>query len=393
MNEDPTIEAARISRGGLYYRMQSRLGLVEEDQLRPVTRALLFVLIAWGAPVVISIFEGSAFGDTSETSFLLHLPVLSRFLVGISLLIAMEPVAERQLAAVLNPLLSRPLLATGSQAAAASAATLAVRRRNSSLAEIICFLIACGFSVGAAYTLGAFDEASWVFTIGSGGDRFSYTALWCLWVSSPIYFFLVARWIWRIVVVGLFLKAIAALELRLTVTHPDGAGGLGFVGAFPNTYTLFVLALSCNLGAAIAGHLNAETISATTFTAVMVIWVLITNGLLALPMLFFTGPLQDLQQRTQDIAQAQATRYHIAQEHSVLQESISKASEDEISSERPVSDPGAIFKAARNLSTVLIQRMALLPISAAAVLPVFAAGATQLPLKDLFQILRKLLLF
>ncbi|MFX0547661.1 hypothetical protein ACEWPL_019320, partial [Roseovarius sp. S1116L3] len=168
------------------------------------------------------------------------------------------------------------------------------------------------------------------------------------------------------------------------------------LGGFKFTRRLRHLQISTTFAtrpAAIAGHLTAETISATTYTAVMVTWVLITNGLLALPALFFTKPLRDLQQRTQDVAQAQATRHQIAQEHSVLEESICCASEEEITQAESVPDPKVIFKAARNLSTVLIQRTSLLPISAAAVLPVFAAGATLLPLKDLFQVLRKLLLF
>jgi hypothetical protein len=94
-----------------------------------------------------------------------------------------------------------------------------------------------------------------------------------------------------------------------------------------------------------------------------------------------------------NFAQAQATRHQLAHEHSVLKQSICGATEDEIRKDAAVSDPGIIFHSARNLSTALIQRTSLLPISAAAVLPIFAAGATQLPLKDLFQILRKLLLF
>lgn len=393
MTDDPTIEAVKISRGGLYYEMQARVGLVKDDQLRPVSRALLFVLIAWAVPLVISVFEGNAFGNFSDMPFLLHLPVLSRFLVGIVLLIAMEPIAEAQLATVLRPLLGPPLLAPGAKAAATSAAALAVRRRNSRLAEIVCFAVACGCSVGAGVGLSDFDEHSWAFISGSGGDRFSYTALWCLWVSSPIYFFLVARWVWRIVIVALFLKSIAGLELRLTVTHPDGNGGIGFLAGFPNAYTLFVLALSCNLGAAIAEHLNAQTITTTIFTAVMITWVLITNGLLALPALFFTKPLGNLKQRTLEVAQAQATRHQIVKEHDVFEVSICDATDDEINQAASLADPSVIFNAARNLTTVLIQRSSLLPISAAAVLPVFAAGATQLPLKDLFQILRKLLVF
>lgn len=393
MNEDATIETVRISRGGLFYEMQARMGLVKEDQSRPIRRALLLVAITWAVPLVISGFEGKAFGSFSDMPFFLHLPVLSRFLVGVGLLILMEPVAEYQLAGILRPLLGPPLLAQDARGAAANAASRAVRRRNSRLAEIVCFAVACGFSVGAAIALKDFGENSWAFAADSQGRRFSYTALWCLWISSPIYFFLVARWIWRIVIVGLLLKSLATLDLRLTATHPDGAGGIGFVGGFPNAYTLFVLALSCNLDAGIAEHLNAQTITTTMFTGVMIAWLLITNGLLALPVLFFTEPLSDLKQRTLEVAQAQATQYQMFQEHDMLNMSITGATDDELGQAGSVSDPGVIFKSARNLSTVLIQRSSLLPISAAAVLPVFAAGATQLPLKDLFSVLRKLLVF
>lgn len=46
MTDDPTIEAVKISRGGLYYEIQARVGLVREDKLRPVLRAFFLVLIA-----------------------------------------------------------------------------------------------------------------------------------------------------------------------------------------------------------------------------------------------------------------------------------------------------------------------------------------------------------
>jgi hypothetical protein len=253
--------------------------------------------------------------------------------------------------------------------------------------------VACALSVSAGFSLTAFSETSWALVAENGGQSFSYTALWCLWVSSPIYFFLVSRWVWRIITLALLLRSIAALELRLTVTHPDGSGGIGFVGRFPNAYTLFVLALSCNLGAAIAEHLRTEAFTTTIYAAVMVVWILITNGLLALPALFFTRPLEDLKQKTLEVARARATRHQIALEHGVIEQSICGATDDEIRQASSVSDPTIIFKAAKNMSTVLITRASLLPISAAAALPVFAAGSTLLPFTDLFQVLRKLLLF
>lgn len=390
--EDPTADATRISRGGPFHDLQAKLGLVRDDDLRPISRALIAVAIAWVVPLVISILEGNAFGEFADMPFLLYLPALSRFLIGVGVLIAMEPVAEHHLSGVLRPLLRAPLLAPSAFPAARTAAVLAIRRRNSRLAEAVCLAIACCLSLVAAFGLQAFDERSWAFVSDDGSRAFSYAALWCLWISSPIYFFLITRWVWRIIVVALLLKSLAGLDLRLTVTHPDGSGGLAFVGGFPNAYMLFVFALSCNLGAGVAERLIQDTINTTSFTALMVGWLLITNGLLALPALYFTVPLGELKTRTLERAQALSTRVELARENEVLSGTICGATEDEIKQSAEIVDPGIIFLAAGKMSTVLIQRAALLPISAAAVLPVFAAGATQLPVKELFQLLRKLLL-
>ena len=50
------------------------------------------------------------------------------------------------------------------------------------------------------------------------------------------------------------------------------------------------------------------------------------------------------------------------------------------------------FEATRKMSTLLIDRSALVPVGAAALLPLVAAGATQMPYKELLGILKKLLL-
>ena len=42
--------------------------------------------------------------------------------------------------------------------------------------------------------------------------------------------FVLARWAFRLIVWGSFLADMARMNLRLTPTHPDLAGGLGFLG-------------------------------------------------------------------------------------------------------------------------------------------------------------------
>ncbi|MGM3062966.1 hypothetical protein ACS2UW_27080, partial [Bacillus cereus group sp. BC318] len=57
-----------------------------------------------------------------------------------------------------------------------------------------------------------------------------------------------------------------------------------------------------------------------------------------------------------------------------------------------VADPSKHYEAARKLSVFLLNRSALVPLGAAALLPLAAAGMTKLPYKELFSIVKKLLL-
>jgi len=58
-----------------------------------------------------------------------------------------------------------------------------------------------------------------------------------------------------------------------------------------------------------------------------------------------------------------------------------------------VPDAKLLFRAANDLKTLLYQRTALLPVSAAATVPLLLAGLIYFPFGELLQTLRKLLLF
>jgi hypothetical protein len=57
-----------------------------------------------------------------------------------------------------------------------------------------------------------------------------------------------------------------------------------------------------------------------------------------------------------------------------------------------VTDASGIYDKARKLSVFLLSRSAVVPVGAAALLPLVAAGATEMPYKDLLNIAKKLLL-
>jgi hypothetical protein len=57
-----------------------------------------------------------------------------------------------------------------------------------------------------------------------------------------------------------------------------------------------------------------------------------------------------------------------------------------------VPDPTQLYESAGKLSGLLVTRSGLLPVSAAALLPLVIAGATKLPIKEILMIMKRLLL-
>lgn len=83
------------------------------------------------------------------------------------------------------------------------------------------------------------------FNLGFGG-------WWMVYVSRPVFFALVLVSLWRLVLLFLLFKRIAALDLEIVPTHPDRAGGLGFLEKTPNAFSLFAFAISLVMASRLA---------------------------------------------------------------------------------------------------------------------------------------------
>jgi len=68
--------------------------------------------------------------------------------------------------------------------------------------------------------------------------RIGLAGQWYTFVVRPVIAVLVAVWVWRMWFITLYLcRGIAQLPLRFAPTHPDGAGGIGFVAELPLLFT------------------------------------------------------------------------------------------------------------------------------------------------------------
>jgi hypothetical protein len=382
------LEEFLASHGGPFFELQLRLGLLRDNALRAPTRALLFIGIAWGAPLILSVLEGRAIGPTESHPYLLDLGAYARFLVAVGLFVLTEQQVEDRLKVKLAQFASAPLFEATSTAAAASAVATALRRRNSAVAEIFSLASAIAVSVAWVLHLKGANISSW--TVQSGNDGASLTAAgwWVLVCSGPLFYFLLLRGLWRHLVWGLLLWKLASLELRLVATHPDGNGGLAFLAEYPNAYAMFIFGLSAVVAIALAKNVFEGALSSTVFGLITAIWLGIVLAIFAIPLVAFTRPLSELKERSLLLLGAQATEYHRYAERTLIGRNV-VADGDQA---REVLDTSVQFTLTRKLSVFLLSRAAVLPVAAAALAPFAVLGVEYLPYKEVISVVKKLLL-
>jgi hypothetical protein len=169
-------------------------------------------------------------GGAAAVPFLLDVDVHARFLIALPLLIVAELVVHQRMRFVVRQFLERNLIPQSALPRFDAAIASAFRLRNSVLAEVL--LIAFVYAVGVLlfwrhYV--ALAAATWYATPTVEGMKFSLAGMWYAYVSVPLYQFLLVRWYYRIFIWMRFLWQVSRIELSLIPTHPDRAGGLGFL--------------------------------------------------------------------------------------------------------------------------------------------------------------------
>lgn len=374
------------SHGGPFYELQARLHLLHAQSLKVRSRAVLFVALAWGMPLVLGLPDSLSLRDGS---YITDLSAWARFFIAIAAFVLAERQVERGLRFKLGQFLEAPLLTPNSISPAAEAVSAALRARDSRLAEIVSLLIALAAGAASYVALEATDTLSWAVVRGVDGIRLTAAGWWSVCVSLPLCFFLLMRGLWRHFVWARLLRRIARLELRLVGTHPDGKGGLGFLAEYPNAYMFFVFGMSSVIAAALARNFIHGSLTISVLSAMMVGWLAVVILLFAYPLSAFSGPLGILKRRAMAQLGAKATRFHRSAERKLLGHNV--VADDGLETGEDAPDPTKTFETTRKLSVVLLSRAAIVPVSLAALLPFSIVGAQWIPYEEVLSVLKKLL--
>src|ERR1700746_335258 len=236
-----------VIEGGPLDRLQRRLGLMKLEAPLIVRRALVFSLVAWLPLLILSALQGTLLTNV-KIPFLYDPSAHIRFLLSVPLLIVAEVVIGPRIVAATGHFITSGLISEDRYRDFDAAIVDAIRLRDSTFAEAVILAITY---FGAFISIRFFSAtvSNWHSLVTESGHPFTLAGYWYALVSLPIYQFLVYRWLWRTFIWCKFLRRVSKLDLQLIPTHPDQAGGLGFLGATHRLFGIFIFAYAATVSA------------------------------------------------------------------------------------------------------------------------------------------------
>jgi hypothetical protein len=271
--------------GGPLFQLLRRTRLSDDGLALMHRRIFAAVLITWVPLLLLSMFEGRAWGGDA-VPFLLNAEVQARFLIAMPLLIAAELGVHLRMRHLVAQFTARGLVADQDRPRIAAAIASALRLRNSIAAELILIVLIYGVGIWTRDILAA-DADTWAFrsaAAAAGVPTSSLAGWWLVLVSVPLFQFLLVRWYFRTFIWARFLWQVSRIELRLVPTHPDGAGGLGFLNNVVYAFTPILAAHGVLLAGLMTDRIFYDGATLPQFT------VEIVGGVAAL-ILLVLGPL------------------------------------------------------------------------------------------------------
>ena len=280
-----------LMEGGPFYRIERRVGLIKANTPFTIRRALLAVGLTWFVLLILSALHGDAFGKTVTMPFLYDFSTYSRFLIAVPLFLLAEVVLGPRIADTAEHLLLANIVTESDYSKFDAAVERSLRLRDSAFVEIIIAALAYIVTFTAFQKL-AVPISTWYTTpSAAGGFTVTWAGWWLLLFCQPLLQFLLLRWVWRIFLWFRFLSAVSKLNLQLFPTHPDQAGGLGFIGTAQRFFGILFFAYSCSITGVIADEIIYGMVPLQNFAPAIAAYVIFVVLLTSAPLIVFTGKL------------------------------------------------------------------------------------------------------
>jgi hypothetical protein len=213
-----------LVRGGPFYRAQHAVGLIHPNEWNLGRRITLLIAVGWLPLFLIT----ALFNFDGLVSLIRDYRVHSRLLVAAPVLLVGELLMESRFRAVIGHLRQVGILDVPELARVDGIIATLIRVRDSFLPEFAILLLLIVHT--AASYKGLVDTTPWLSRASGAGLQLTAAGWYAVLVSSSIFQFLLGLALWKWLLWTFFAFKLSRRNLKLVATHPDGHGGLGFLG-------------------------------------------------------------------------------------------------------------------------------------------------------------------
>jgi hypothetical protein len=380
-----------LTEGGPFFHILKRIGHIRMNAPYLRRRALFGALITWVPLLILSQMQGLAFGHTVPVPFLSDFSGYTRFLFAVPLLLLAENIVGLRIGLSAAHFVTSGVVPEKDYQQFDKFVELGLHSRDSVVAEVVIAMLAY---IASMITFLAIPNqvSTWYRTISEGGASLTWAGYWLMGFCVPFFWFLVMRWLWRLFLWFQFLGRVRKLDLQLYPTHPDEAGGLGFVGGAQRFFGIILFTFSLASVGVLARSIVYDHIPLASYAPAIVTYVVAAVVVVIGPLMVFSGVLLKTKRSGLHQYGALATAYTgsfhrkwIKQDDSQSEPLVGTA---DIQS---LADLGNSYEYIEKMKPLPVDLRTLLHLVVASLLPLAPLLLTVMPLKDILKLILKLL--
>jgi hypothetical protein len=373
-----------LFRGGPFYRAQLAIRLINEGEWNHLRRVIIAVVVTWLPMVLLTAF----FNPSGLASLLTSYRVYSRFFIAVPVLLIGQTIMDSRFRMVVQSILDADLLGDADLKRMDAMIASLIRLRDSLIPEAIVIVLVIVHTIAGVKL--QLDVTPWL-AYGTPPDIHVTAAGWyAILVSVTIFQFLLGISLWKWLLWTIFAFRLSRLNLRLIATHPDGHGGLGFLGLVPVAFTPISFALATVIGATWRHDILAHGAKLMSFKLEAIVLLIIVAIIALGPLAFFVPKLSEL--RRQGIleygvlGQIQSRDFH---EKWIRMRTGHEAEFLAAPESSSLADYGSAYSNIAKLKPFAMEQGALIALAISIALPMLPAVLAVIPLIEVIQDLLK----
>ena len=376
-----------LVRGGLFYRLQQAVGLIRPNQWNLGRRIAVLIGIGWLPLLAITALLNAA----ALPSLLTDYRVYARLFIAIPVLLGGEMLLDSRFREVLRSIRGSDLLVDSDTLEMEDVMATIVRLRDSFLPEVLILGLLIVYIFTSYHS--SVDAVPWLGQATGTDIRLTRAGWYAVLVGGLLWNFLLALGVWRWLLWTFFAFRLSKQHLKIVATHPDGHGGIGFLGLTVGAFAPIAFVITCVIGSTWrqnilhhGSHVMSYKVPAIVLAGII---ALIAFG----PLSFFVPRLLSLRSSAirefGSLGQLNSTEFY---EKWIVHRAGREADFLQAPESSRLSSYGQIYEKIGKLKPFLIDHGSLYMLAMAVVLPLVPAAVTEIPfvvvIKDLLKAMR-----